>query len=291
MKKASMVSDIPITIRPAADQDRHQLASLIHFETYVHRHLDWRAPLDWVGFSPCLVVERNGKLLATLVSPPDPPNIAWIRLFAVSSNFDLNEAWQRLWLEARERISGEGSIAVAAIPLQYWFRELLDKSGFQKVNSVIMLLWERSDPISEFDSYSGVLRPMNYDDLPAVVELDAAAFDPLWRNSLDSLELAFQQAAVATVAEGDGRLVGYQISTASPMGGHLARLAVHPSKQGQGIGYSLVRDALHQFDRRGAARVTVNTQQDNLASLALYKKAGFHETKEKYPVYWFQLGE
>ena len=283
-----MVSDIPIIIRQAADKDRQQLASLIHFETYVHRHLDWRAPLDWVGFSPCLVAERAGKLVATLVSPPDPPHIAWIRLFAVSSDFDTKEAWRQLWLKAQALISVEADIAVAAIPLQYWFRELLEKSGFRHINSVIMLLWERGYPIPEQGRLPAVLRPMNFDDLKAVGELDAVAFDPLWRNSRDSLELAFQQAAVATVAEDEGRLVGYQISTASPMGGHLARLAVHPAQQGNGIGYSLVRDTLHQFNRRGAVRVTVNTQQDNLSSLALYKKAGFHETKEKYPVYLYQ---
>jgi [ribosomal protein S18]-alanine N-acetyltransferase len=283
-----MVSDIPLIIRPAAEKDRKQLASLIHFETYVHRHLDWRAPLDWVGFSPCLVAEQKGSLVATLISPPDPPEIAWIRLFAVTSNFDRKEAWVRLWQEAKELVNEEKKITVAAIPLQYWFRELLDSSSFKKINNVIMLLWERSSPIPENLDRQVVLRPMNFDDLQAVSDLDASAFGVLWRNSLESLELAFQQAAIATVAEVGNRLVGYQISTASPMGGHLARLAVAPDSQGKGIGQCLVEDTLYQFNRRGAVRVTVNTQQDNLASLALYKKAGFQETKEKYPVYWFK---
>ncbi len=284
-----MVSDIPLIIRPAAENDRKQLASLIHFETFVHRHLDWRAPLDWVGFSPCLVAEQNGSLVATLISPPDPPGIAWIRLFAVSTNFDTKEAWKRLWPEARARMAGDRDMTIAAIPLQYWFRELLDMSGFQQINQVVMLLWERANSIPENSAQQIGLRPMNYDDLRIVGELDEVAFGELWRNSLDSLELAFKQAAIATVAEEEGRLVGYQISTASPMGGHLARLAVAPTHQGKGIGYSLVRDTLYQFTRRGAVRVTVNTQLDNVGSLALYKKAGFKDTKEKYPVYWFKL--
>jgi len=87
------------------------------------------------------------------------------------------------------------------------------------------------------------------------------------------------------VAEDDGQLLGYQISTATTMGGHLARLAVHPAAQGGGIGYALVHDMLSQFTRRGARQVTVNTQQDNLVSLALYQKAGFKRTGEEYPVY------
>jgi ribosomal protein S18 acetylase RimI-like enzyme len=32
-------------------------------------------------------------------------------------------------------------------------------------------------------------------------------------------------------------------------------------------------------------RFTVNTQSDNATSLALYKRIGFHETGERYPVY------
>jgi ribosomal protein S18 acetylase RimI-like enzyme len=44
---------------------------------------------------------------------------------------------------------------------------------------------------------------------------------------------------------------------------------------------------LSQFDRRGAQAVTVNTQQDNIASLSLYQKAGFRRTGEEYPVYQY----
>jgi [ribosomal protein S18]-alanine N-acetyltransferase len=99
------------------------------------------------------------------------------------------------------------------------------------------------------------------------------------------LEHAFRQAAIATVAEKDGLLVGYQISTANHSGGHLARLAVHPGYQGKGVGYTILRDLLAQFERRGARHVTVNTQDDNTASISLYEKAGFIATGENYQVY------
>jgi hypothetical protein len=36
-------------------------------------------------------------------------------------------------------------------------------------------------------------------------------------------------------------------------------------------------------------RLTVNTQSDNASSLALYKKTGFLETGERYPVYELQV--
>ncbi|MFM8320336.1 MAG: GNAT family N-acetyltransferase, partial [Chloroflexota bacterium] len=122
-------------------------------------------------------------------------------------------------------------------------------------------------------------------DLAQVLEIDRAAFPLLWQNSYAYLELAFNQAAVAGLALLDGRPVGYQISTATALGGHLARLAVLPELHGHGIGYALTADLLEQFLQRGARSVTVNTQQNNAASLALYEKIGFLRTGEEYPIY------
>jgi len=122
-------------------------------------------------------------------------------------------------------------------------------------------------------------------DWPQVVALDWACFEPLWQNSQAALQLAFNQAIFVTVIEEGSRIIGYQISTPSPRGGHLARLAVHPTEQGRGIGYALVYDLLVRFSNQGAAQVTVNTQAENTASLALYQKANFELTGHNYPVY------
>ncbi len=57
------------TIRSAQAEDRQNLANLIHFEEHVHRHLDWRGPLDWIGSQPYLVYEQRKQLLAALSLP------------------------------------------------------------------------------------------------------------------------------------------------------------------------------------------------------------------------------
>jgi len=280
----------PIIVREATEKDRQKLAMLVHFEVYVHRHLDWRSPLDWLGYQPYLIAEKDDKVVAALACPPDPPNVSWLRLFAVSSQISLEQAWQALWPAARDACLEIASIErIAVIPLQRWFRSLLQKSEFSLTHRVVMLNWDISQNSPEAEPEFGdiIVRPMNLDDLSAVHEMDSAAFKHEWKNSQSSLELAYRQAAIATVAELDGELVGYQISTASPVGGHLARLAVLPDFQRRGIGSALVRDMLWQFERRGAERVTVNTQEDNRASLTLYQKAGFKLTGEAYPVYQY----
>lgn len=283
-----MVSQSLTKVRPATQLDRQALANLIHFETYVHRHLDWRAPLDWMGFSPYLVAEQDHSILSVLVSPPDPPDVAWIRLFAVSSHISVQEAWDILWPIAQTELEDQPGLKIAAIPLQPWFRQVLEESRFIHTHNVDLLLWQHGYSIPPARPIPASIRPMNFDDLPTVAEVDASAFGPIWRNSLESLEIAYRQAAVATVAENEDGLLGYEISTPSPMGGHLARLAVRPEAQSLGIGYSLVADMLKQFERRGSLRVTVNTQQENTISLSLYEKAGFRETGESYPVYEYQ---
>jgi len=125
--------------------------------------------------------------------------------------------------------------------------------------------------------------------LPTVAALDAAAFKPLWQNPLDALEKALSQAISATIVEDAQGVVGYQISTQNPLGAHLARLAVRPDAHGRGIGSLIVADLIHRLKSKDIARLTVNTQSDNLASLALYRKMGFVTTGEKFPVYCYSV--
>lgn len=150
-----------------------------------------------------------------------------------------------------------------------------------------MLIWDSGEIPEHKPCPDLSIRPMSLDDLPSVEAIDKEAFGSLWHNSRQSLEYAFRQAAIATVVYCEENLVGYQISTAMQMGGHLARLATHPDYQRQGIGYSILRDLLLQFKQRGAKRITVNTQETNHASISLYENSGFMRTGETYPVFQY----
>jgi [ribosomal protein S18]-alanine N-acetyltransferase len=276
---------IDFTVRNALPADRSRLANLIHFGSHIHQHLDWKPALDWIGCKPYLVAERAGDLYAALACPPDLPEITWIRLFAVSPQIDLNQAWELLWVATNREISQMGRIRVAVISLQSWFNTLLERSNFEHRDNVIVLMWDGSIEIPTPVQSGSIIRPMLPEDLPTIINIDHEAFGEVWKNSMESLELAFQQSALATVAELGEEIVGYQYSTASAMGGHLARLAVKTAMQGKGIGYALVHQVLNQFKKQGYRHVTVNTQQNNAASLALYLKAGFTQTGESYRVY------
>ena len=282
-----MVVKLKHSIRPANSKDLNQLANLIHFGTLVHRHLDWRPPLEWIGHTPFLVLDDDNRLVAALACPPDPPSVVWIRLFVAYDEEYLSAAWSQLWPAAFEMLPSGTDLSIAAIPLQNWFKSLLVANDFQPTTDVVMLIWDSGEIPSKHPCPDISIRPMTLDDLPQVEILDKSSFGSLWHNSRTSLEYAFNQAAIATIADIEGAIVGYQISTAMQMGGHLARLATHPDYQRQGIGCSILRDLLIQFKQRGAARITVNTQEENLASIALYENNGFVRTGETYPVFQY----
>jgi ribosomal protein S18 acetylase RimI-like enzyme len=280
-----MINGIDFKIRTAIIADRSRLANLIHFGTYTHQHLDWKPPLDWIGSRPYLVAEHDGDIVATLACPPELPEITWIRLFAASSLIDVREAWSSLWKAGAKELELYGKTSIAAISLQSWFNDLLEACGFDYTDNVVVLMCDGSMPLPKPSARNITLRAMLPEDLDLITEIDHDAFETVWKNSAESLALAYEQSAQASVAEEGDQIVGYQFTTVSMMGGHLARLAVKKMMQGKGIGYLLVHQLLNQLSKQGIRHVTVNTQKKNKASLTLYAKAGFNLTGESYRVY------
>jgi ribosomal protein S18 acetylase RimI-like enzyme len=276
---------IPFEVRPAGLEDREQIAELISREPHVHKHLDWKGPLDWLGYSPFMVLEEGPRISGVLACPMDPESIAWLRLFVFASHLSAPAAWRPLWSAALKRLEAQGAGTAAAIAIQRWLDPILLGNGFKLINHIVLLELNTETPRADQTSTANLIRPMTPDDLPSVVEVDSSAFEPLWRNSLDALIHAFKLASYATVAEDHSGLLGYQLSTGGAFGTHLARLAVRPETQGRGLGAALVNDLIAHIPRVREARLSVNTQSNNTASLALYSRLGFQRTGERFPVF------
>ena len=275
-----------LQVRPAVYEDHQKIADLIIFEPRVHRHLDWRGPLEWLGYSPYFVTEENGRVSAALACPPDPDSVAWIRLFVHASHLTGPSAWSPLWDAVRGELSAHGGGTVAAISIQRWFEQILLENGFTLYQHIVLLEWAEQSTHQIFLPANIQIREMTTEDLPRVVDVDASAFEPLWHNSLGALTKAFSQALYATVAEDASGVIGYQLSTGNSFGAHLARLAVRPEAQGHGLGLALVSDLILRLkERNSLSRITVNTQGNNAVSLALYHRLGFRRTGEQFPVY------
>ena len=275
-------------VRPAAPSDRQQLSNLIFFENRLHRHLDWRSPLEWLGAPFYWALDEGGQITAALACPTEREGIAWVRLFVYSGRWSAENAWTMLWSTAREEIARMGGAKVAVIAIQPWFQTLLTESGFENRQQIVLLEW-RYQPTIARETTRLRIRKMNEEDLPEVETIDAASFEPLWQNPLETLQRAYAQALYATVVENENGIIGYQISTGGGQRAHLARLAVHPAVQGKGAGRALLNDLFVHLTYIGISRLSVNTQSDNQVSLSLYHRMGFVRTGEQYPVYTFDI--
>lgn len=275
-------------VRPANIDDHQKLSNLIFFESRLHRHLDWRSPLDWLGAPFYWALDDGRQITAALACPVEVPGIAWMRLFVHSGAWSAEHAWNLLWLTARTEIAQAGGARVAVIAMQPWLQQILIASGFKNLQQIVMLEWQYQ-PWAESAAPGVHIRTMTEADLPAVARTDAASFDPLWQNSLETLHKAFAQSLIATVAENADGVIGYQLSTGGGQRAHLARLAVQHAMQGRGVGRALLGDLFARLVNDGIFRLSVNTQSDNAVSLNLYKKMGFMRTGEQYPVYIFDV--
>jgi len=274
-----------LEVRSARLDDREDISNLIFFESHVHKHLDWKPPLEWLGQEPFVVLQEGARLSAALACPPDPPPVAWLRLFVFDSQLNGPMAWRTLWPAAQEQLEAQGCPIVAAIAVQRWLDPILAENGFELVNHIVLMEMNADASLPAPRKSEFPIRPMVPDDLPRVVEVDAAAFEPLWRNSLEALAYAFGQACYASVAEGETGLVGYQLSTGGHFGTHLARLAVSPPAQRRGLGAALIHDLIAHIPSGREPRLTLNTQSSNAASHALYARIGFRRTGERFPVF------
>ena len=278
-------------VRPADINDHQQLSNLIFFETRLHRHLDWRSPLEWLGAPFYWALEEGKRITAALACPNEIAGIAWVRLFVYAGHWSADNAWSILWSTAKYDIARVGGATVTAIAMQPWFQTLLAANGFVNRQQIVMLEWHgfASQPWAAREAEGIHIRKMTDSDLPQVERTDAASFDPLWQNPLETLERAFTQSLFAMVAEDKDGIIGYQITTGSGQRAHLARLAVHPTAQGRGVGRALLSNLFGMLTHNSISRLTVNTQKDNLPSLNLYQKMGFVRTGEQYPVYTFDV--
>ena len=186
-----MMVGVDVRVRSALLTDQRQIANLMHFSPTIHRHLDWRYPLDWIGSPPFFVLEQQGQIISALACPPDPPTVAWVRLFVNSGQLPLEQSWRLLWEAARLDLAHKQGFTVAAIVLQDWYHSLLINSGFISRQSIVMLERDGRAPVDVALPSGFSIRSMLQYDLPAVAEVDArrlrtslAEFPPISGKSL-----------------------------------------------------------------------------------------------------------
>lgn len=277
-----------LIIRQAESKDTSVIADFLANADCIHRHLDWQGVLEWIPEKPFLVLQKTDHILGLLTCPPDLEKIAWIRCFACNDLANLPLVWEALFNEVLKTPQLSGS-SLFSVGLNDWFADTLRASQFINFQDIVVLMWNQRMPSTKGMDQSVLIRPMENSDLKQVADLDQESFEMIWVNPLDKINLAFLQAEHASVAEYNGRIIGYELSTANHFSAHLARIAIHPDFQQKHIGSELIIEMFRYFYRKGIKQISVNTQSSNNASLALYKSLGFELTGERFPVFRYNI--
>lgn len=125
-------------------------------------------------------------------------------------------------------------------------------------------------------------------DLAPLAHLDSLTFEPLWHYAQRHFQDALLQGPLLVAATGE-ELIGYialRLERASCM---IARLAVHPQRQGEGFGRALLLAGLQLAQQGGCDRAILNTQATNHRSQQLYRNLGFRPTGESFAVFVLDL--
>jgi ribosomal protein S18 acetylase RimI-like enzyme len=169
--------------------------------------------------------------------------------------------------------------ALAALADGSWLNTALSENGFVEVDQVVSYARRNSRHLPEA-AHPATLRPAGPADTDAVLEINAAAFEPLWRYDPATIITWLTTAEHAVIAELGGRPVGFSL-TANPLHGdyaQLIRVATHPSVQGRGIGRQLVADTIRFAEENGCSGICLNTQASNGIARELYRSLDFRPT-------------
>ncbi len=152
--------------------------------------------------------------------------------------------------------------------------------GFEEYERLHLLSHNLADVPRPDKEADRLLRRGRTADWPAVLDVDAAAFQPFWRLDRGGLREAIDATPVtrfrvAAGGRGGHGVLAYAITGSSENQGYLQRLAVDPAHRRRGIGRALGLDGLRWLRRRGVAGAVVNTQLGNDPALALYLSLGF----------------
>lgn len=284
-----------------------EIDRLLRNSRYLYMDLGSEDLADLVGQGTAFTAQEGGQLWGFLalqveVRPATLPvslaNRANLRGIGLARGHWPSRALPPLLAAAFEHLRSLPSPhQIVAYGSERWLNSALQGAGFQVADRIQFLrldsLPQRSvrgqaaadaAPTGSTVAQSVQYRPAHTGDVDALLQLDGAAFEPLWRFGRQRL-IELLMLCRVQVAELDGALAGYTaLALSSPAEAHLARLAVHPAVQNRGIGRALLQHAVDCARSQGRRSLLLNAQTTNARALHLYRAVGFRPIGRVIPV-------
>ncbi|HZU69436.1 MAG TPA: GNAT family N-acetyltransferase [Ktedonobacteraceae bacterium] len=266
-------------VRMLTTDDLPLITRLLNTSEYVYQRFTLDELPGLLKHYPAVGVFNGTSLSSFILSQTVNPPSAWLAGFGVS------------WTESRSYMKhldilidhlarplvnrGVRYLHYSGNDLQNdWLRDVLLPRGFRPYR--LLYAYDKFDfSIPTPGNQLVRLRPVEIEDIPALMAIEDACFEDFWRYDAISFTDIIATHPYFVVAELDGKIIGYQFNALDGDFGYLVRIAVHPSLNGQGIGARLMAEAIRFFKQAKVTRIMLNTQDDNTHAHRLYEWFGF----------------
>jgi ribosomal-protein-alanine N-acetyltransferase len=276
-------------VRPIEQADVRSLIRLVDTAWRVHLRI---MPVELqakIEIAPGYLAEDQGGVRGFIIIDPQPMKAALIVAASLRDSWNV-KAYLDLLLPRIEQAAVERELnALIFIGNTPWLVNELEVRDFEIREWIVTFERIGTAPPSESLFGPAFIRTAHFSDLSVLSALDELAFDHIWHKSMSDFREALARADSFAVALIDNQIVAYEWCELYEQHAHLTRLAVHPDFQGRGIGAQLLHHAIIEALERGANLITLNTQEKNDRSQALYRRFGFVSTHERLPIMWKDL--
>ena len=232
------------------------------------------------------VAWHESQPVATLIASSSNPQCAWIRCCAIDG-IAFSDHTAVLAQLAHTLIAQAPVTALYYSGDFYdrWFTDILSGVGFQPHNIIIGLQRHTTIPIIA-SAQPAALQRLHNEDIAAIQLIDSHAFAYEWLKNDYEIHQLFNTDTIAFHATMADRSVGYAIAVLHDHGSllHIVRIAVLPEWRRQGIAQQLLAAVITYGQQIATTQISLNTQHDNHAALALYQRAGFQQTADRHEV-------
>ncbi len=128
------------------------------------------------------------------------------------------------------------------------------------------------------------IRPMEKDDIDAVMAIELSAYTYPWTNRImaDCIRVGYH----CSIGEVGGVLASYCIMSTGAGEAHILNLCVAEEFQRRGLGQLLLTNMLDEAKDEGIEDIFLEVRPSNVAAIELYERLGFNQMgtrKDYYP--------
>ena len=120
-----------------------------------------------------------------------------------------------------------------------------------------------------------VIRKMDRDHVPQVLEIERACYPAPWSESAFVNEMT-SGVSVALVAMAGESVAGYLVGWVVADQVHVANIAVAARHRRRGVGTEMMLRLLEEAVRRGCVSSSLEVRESNLAARSMYSRLGYH---------------